>query len=267
MNIAIFGDVHGEIKFLYSSVKAWQREYKRTIDLILQVGDFGIYEDLANVDGNTRRKLAENPAGGDLYEVLHDEGLFEKMTSGVDEFSTVKAPLIFIDGNHDDHRYLDRLKGETDDNLVPLNSKISYLKDCLPVGFYDALGDRVTVAGLGGIDPTHRPKKAHRDPNIAFTTDETTEALQCTGVDIFLTHMYPSQVRPDGSEEVSELISLMQPRYHFCGHHHHKSNYQIQETKGFCLSRMAHGDLRSLTNQAMVVLEKLPDHFGLPRYT
>ena len=53
--ICAVGDVHGHIDAMYRIVDELERELERVVDLVLQVGDFGIWPDPQRLDEATRR--------------------------------------------------------------------------------------------------------------------------------------------------------------------------------------------------------------------
>lgn len=55
MLIAVAGDLHGKIDLCYTEVEAFGRRLGRPFDLLLQVGDFGIWPDPNHIDKPTRQ--------------------------------------------------------------------------------------------------------------------------------------------------------------------------------------------------------------------
>src|SRR5438552_3424564 len=100
MNIAVVGDVHGHLALMYSVLGRWQREHRRRIDLILQVGDLGTFLPTSTLDSATRKHAARDP-----------EELGFAEFAGADSPATPLDPrplLVFIPGNHEDFELLDR---------------------------------------------------------------------------------------------------------------------------------------------------------------
>ena len=110
MIIAVLGDVHGRIDLAYRACWEWQNEHQKKLDLILQVGDLGVYSDLSSLDETTRKKSIENPLELNLYHALRDTQKYEAMLKNQKSSRDIDAPLYFVDGNHDDQRYLETLK-------------------------------------------------------------------------------------------------------------------------------------------------------------
>ncbi len=161
-----------------------------------------------------------------------------------------------MDGNHDDQTYLENLVSKKpNEGIIPINDYLWYLNNSIPVGLYNEKGSRFNIAGIGGIDQNHRAKKVEKDPRIAFTEQEVNKALDCTNVDIFLTHMYPEYNMNDGSVELKELIEIIQPQYYFFGHHHRYVNFKIGETECYGLTKIQNGNLKD-DGSSMLVLEK-----------
>lgn len=93
MLICFIGDQHKDFTNLKKLIK--HTEYKYSPDLYIQVGDFGL---------------------------LYDYSDFLNLTNEI--FKKINKKLIFIDGNHDDHHYLQSLKEEFTD----IRSNIQYAK-------------------------------------------------------------------------------------------------------------------------------------------
>ena len=257
MIVSVFGDVHGNIDLVYKSCRDWQRKHEKKIDLILQVGDLGIFGSEEAIDDTTKKRAEENPAELNLFNYLKN-GNYAELLKGSDDFSTVKARLVFVDGNHDDHNYLDSLSEKYNKGraLVPVNEYLLYLRDAIPARIENGSTD-ISLAGIGGIDKENRPGQYEKKPKVAFTSDETTQALACEGVDIFLTHMYPVvEDRMTGSQELTDLVQLIQPKFFFFGHANKHYELRIGNTQCYGLNRVKHSNMDNLGDGSMLVLEK-----------
>lgn len=120
MAICAAGDAHGALEKMYSNVLAFEASLGICFDLLLHVGDFGIWPDPLRLDKATQKH------GG--------AGDFPNWRA---EARRVPRPTIFIKGNHEDFEWLSKLKGED-----PLPS-LSYL----PNGEVRAIGDGFMVGG------------------------------------------------------------------------------------------------------------------------
>lgn len=255
MIVSVFGDVHGNIDLVYKACRDWQRKSQKKIDLILQVGDLGIYGSKDSVDETTKKRIEENPGELNLFHYLQ-ENKYEELLHGNDDLSTIKACLVFVDGNHDDQHYLDQLVASHGNRaLTPINDYLLYLKNSTPVIMQN--GEQLSYAGVGGIDRENRPGQFEKKPEIAFTKNETTNALQCENVDVFFAHMYPVlEDRKAGSEEMTELIQLIQPKYFFFGHGHKRYEFFIGSTHCYGMNRVQHPNIDNIFDGSMIVFEK-----------
>jgi Icc-related predicted phosphoesterase len=148
------------------------------------------------------------------------------------------APLYWIKGNNEDFDAVEAFaRGE---RRVP---NLHYI----PNGHVVRAGSLV-VAGLGGTfaprwydtEPTQlphpgRPAVGVRDDKRRhFVHREVDTLKRLRGVDVFLTHEAPRpfHVEPDwapagnrrrldaGKTPINEVLAIMRPRLHLCGHHH-----------------------------------------------
>ena len=73
MNIAFFGDTHGQVYHLLAAVITWQKRSGTALDMVIQVGDFGaefLEKMTQNIDVFLRYP-ANNPAQFDFLRVLY----------------------------------------------------------------------------------------------------------------------------------------------------------------------------------------------------
>ena len=54
MLVCVAGDTHGELGRLYQIVDVLERQAGRAVDVVLQVGDFGVWPDPNRLDEATR---------------------------------------------------------------------------------------------------------------------------------------------------------------------------------------------------------------------
>lgn len=259
MIISIFGDVHGNIDKVYRSAIAWQRENNKKIDIILQVGDLGVYNPLEKPIVS-QKILEKNPGELNLYEFLKDEKKYSQFFNNnlKDLFSSIDAKLFFTRGNHDDINYLEQIENENlDENIHKLNEHIFYISDNMPVTFYAEDGEYITIACLGGIDRRSRPNSFEKDPSIAYKDNQLFDSLDLAKkLDIFLTHMHPSEAETKGSPDLTELIRLIQPKYYFFGHHNSPSEFKIGDSVCYGLKKVEHSTTYNIKDKSMIVLEK-----------
>ena len=89
MQALIFGDLHGRIRAMYDYSAKWSQREHTPVDVILQVGDFGIFPDVSSLDEEKVGKYGH----GD-YAVLLQEGW------------RAPVPTYFCKGNNEDFEAL-----------------------------------------------------------------------------------------------------------------------------------------------------------------
>ena len=55
INIAVFGDLHGHFTLMYRLLKRWEIENNENVDLILQIGDLGVFPPPYRLDKATMK--------------------------------------------------------------------------------------------------------------------------------------------------------------------------------------------------------------------
>ena len=208
MRIAIVGDIHGKIKLMYEKVHE-----QGQVDMIFQVGDFGVFLDKASLDRAT---------------IKHDGFIpdFMEYHKGIRE---APIPTYFIKGNHED---FDFLEAHEKNNEVARN--IFYLPNqtiIKPDG-------RIKIGILGGnwswkyyMKGKLKKKKDKRQ----YFNQQDIEFFRKHPVNILLFHAYPQGVMKNGEDKgsprLTELIEEIQPRYAFHGHRHRYNHAKIGRTE------------------------------------
>jgi Calcineurin-like phosphoesterase len=147
MNIAVFGDLHGHILLALQLCVRWQQQTGQQLDLILQVGDLGVFPDRTRLDRATRRHGERNPA------VLSFLNFFTAkhpaVTTLLEELS---CPLLFVRGNHEDHSWLDAREHQFPDPCFPVDAylRLWCLKTGAPYTFQRG-EEAITILGIGRI--------------------------------------------------------------------------------------------------------------------
>jgi Icc-related predicted phosphoesterase len=199
------GDVHGAIEDL--GVKA--RELGA--DLVLQVGDLGLYRDYNSIDQKSRKHFDKDKV---------KRGQCFRYTNGE---LTFPVPLYFVRGNHEDFGLLK--EGRFPDNINYLYSGIWALE-----------GTPGAVAALGGIwyQGNHLERKFYPK----YTQKEDVDSLlRSTAIKptLLLTHdcpinTYPEVRRWHGSPYVNQILDTLKPKYVIHGHYHYPTRvYQYNE--------------------------------------
>jgi hypothetical protein len=204
--VAFLGDVHGHVFHSLGVLVRWQQEHRRRLDLIVQVGDLGVWPDPARADRATRRFALTDPGEFDFSRLFHlgeDQAVVPSEAR-----KRLGGPIWFIRGNHEDDAWLQQLEQK---GTPPL------LAD--PLGLYRYVPDG-SVRQVGGC--------AFGFAGGADLSDEAFDRLLAAPeLDVLVTHNGPWGLskgrRGDvqGSERIRELVERIQPRYHVFGHLHH----------------------------------------------
>jgi Icc-related predicted phosphoesterase len=224
MIVAVFGDLHGHFALAYRLLRRWEIEQERRCDLILQVGDVNAFPDPARADRLTLKFAARDAE--QLSFARWQQGAAEAaayLAPDAPAETAIAAPLLFVKGNHDDYAYLEALAARQPGGAIAIDPwhRILYL----PSGRLFELRTpdaTLRVAALGGIaDPDGRASEGPQPDH--YTRAELLAVAGLPGpIDVLLTHDAPwGTVMPRaGSRDVTELIALLAPAFHFCGHYH-----------------------------------------------
>lgn len=232
MNIAVLGDLHGNILLAFKLCVRWQQETGQQLDLILQVGDLGVFPDRTRLDRATKRHSERNPAVFSFLNFFTAE--HPEVATVLEELS---CPLLFVRGNHEDHGWLDAREQRFPNPCFPVDAYLRLW--CLKTGVpytYQRGEEAITILGIGRIG---RPASSQKAKPHYIQPDEQhrLELLGDTQVDILLTHDAPrDRVYPgSGSLEIEQALLRHQPRYHFFGHYGGPSHHRL-ESNGMTLS-------------------------------
>jgi Icc-related predicted phosphoesterase len=224
MQALVFGDLHGSIATMYDRAAAWERENDRRVDVILQVGDFGVYPVPERQEPD---KILQYGPGE--YSKLAAEGW--------------KAPIqtFFCKGNNED---FDALTG-------PLLPGLHYVPD----GTVLEIGS----TRIGFIGGAWSPKTFDgRQFKAKHFTRESVEALRAHDFDVLISHeapgglRFPGRERPMGAPPLRKLVEEKQPKLLIHGHHHQHHVSEIGLTKVISLCRLTSS---SPANRCMFALE------------
>lgn len=250
LNIAVLGDVHGHLTLAYRVLKRWEREEGETIDLILQVGDFGAFPPPYRLDKATKRFAESDPDELGFTAYYNGEPEAEEILGPEPlEHRRIEADMVFIRGNHEDFQYLLELEG-AESGPVPVDAyqRIFYLKSGVPFDYVKG-EHSVCIAGLGGI--SDEEGVAVKKDGDVFYTNADVKRLSALGsrVDIFLSHEAPFggavSIHPKyegaGSHDVKAFMHDFHPAYHFCGHYHEegKALFTTSQTRSYLLNAVS----------------------------
>ncbi|RZD14672.1 MAG: hypothetical protein EVJ47_05770 [Candidatus Acidulodesulfobacterium ferriphilum] len=234
MNICVAGDVHGRIDKFYENIRDFELKLKISFDVVLQVGDFGIWIDEKNHDGITK---------------LHGgTGDFPKWHKGK---RAVPIKTYFINGNNEDFNFLEAVKLSGDFEIlknlfyVP-NGTVADIKAGTGMAAYKSGKDaslnggnteNLVVAGIGGkYDPEYFN---HREADRYYTKYEIDNLIKHANgnIDIFISHDAPEGVLIEDNDKkryypkaagLRELILKIKPKIVFFGHHHGVCKSEIE---------------------------------------
>lgn len=200
--LLMVGDVHGDLPFMRRVVE-YAQEW--TIDLIIQLGDFGAYW----------------PGG-------------ERFTRGLWELSET-MPIYFLRGNHDNATFLDACVVEHGwENPITLKNQLTFLPDGCR---FELGGKQFGVLGGGfSIDWRIRTPEVNWWPQIEMAEAEDLDRLGKERLDVLLTHDSPErldhlahQLGPFDEENceltkrvIRDGIRATKPYRLFHGHWHHR---------------------------------------------
>lgn len=220
MYIAVFGDLHGKIKLAYKLCHRWQREHNETLDLILQVGDLGVWPDISKLDKATARFAAKEPLELGFQEFL--EGSDELDDLFYDKENGVAADLYFCKGNHEDFDFLRENESRQPACSVDAYQKLNHISNGRSF-VYSKDKEKVSIAALGGLD-IKITKNPDRKPKDAYFTDKELHSLALQkNIDVLLTHQ-GYDLHGIVSDRLTRAVRDLHPVYHFFGHKHVESD-------------------------------------------
>ena len=202
MKVIVIGDIHGDYPKLDNILN------KTNADLYLQVGDL---------------------AGSKNFEEWY--------------YEPKSKPLLFIAGNHEAWDILEPYNDTPLNQIIEIEQNLWYL----PLGhYYDYKGLR--IGGLGG---NHAPSRYNYtrdrlggDRRRHYTIHDVEKLKKAEHLDILLTHEAPHPFFRNpfipgsenmGKKEITNLVHLLKPRYHFFGHHHVSRKQMIDDTVCACV--------------------------------
>jgi hypothetical protein len=216
MQIAVFGDIHGQILLAFQLAARWQQETGQELDLLLQVGDLGVFPDTARLDRSTRRHSATFPSG---LGFLQHFTTYDPAVAAI--LNETRCPLVFVRGNHEDHHWLDILEQQAATPTFPVD--IYQRLYCLTTGVPYTFARRDEMITLLGIGRIGRPVAARKDRShyLQPAEQQRLDQLGLAPIDILLTHdgardqFFPGA----GSVEIAQVQERLHPVYHFFGHY------------------------------------------------
>ena len=232
INLAVFGDVHGKQDLMYETALQWERQTKKTIDAILQVGDF-----------ETIRKQED-------FEHYFAPSKYHRISDFSDYYEGFKeAPFltIFIGGNHEAWGVLEK------------HREMSYLApNTIYLGRSGQLNFKgKSIGGITGIYNENHYKTDHpKNPsyNSKYVREKDVINMKDKKLDVLLVHDWirpisemnivkesniPKSMKCGKPTPIHNLVLETKPKYVFMGHMH-KSYLEayLEDTKVFGLSQL-----------------------------
>lgn len=220
--IAVFGDTHGHLRLMFQLCRLWQRHAGRHLDGILQCGDLGFFPDTTRLDKATK-KFARNDQeelGFAEYFALpapvqSDSVLDATLNGDPDSLETVRAPVVFCHGNHEDFSALEAVTCGAVLSSVDVFERLYFLRS----------GETADVAGIcvGAIGGAPESDRCGDEITGKYVSKRAINRLRKAEFDVLMTHGGPRGAGGEtdqwGSQWIRELIDLKQPAFHVYGHH------------------------------------------------
>jgi hypothetical protein len=210
----VFGDLHGRILPAFRLASVWAREHATRVEGLLQVGDLGYFPDPSRLDRATKRHAEKDPLELGAQKVAEPSVLADAVFADRD----CPPTLWFTAGNHEDFEELARFTHGGDRTSYPVDHYLRVY--CLRDGTVTTLPGGLRVGALWGIDD-RAPNARRRVPPRAYIRARAATQLSGESFDVLLTHDSPRDAifENTGSEEITVLLELAQPTYHFFGHY------------------------------------------------
>lgn len=259
IRVAIFSDIHGKILLPFKMVDAYQKEYHKKIDLIIQCGDVGIYPNLDNLDNATKKH-----AKHDRDELgFHDD--FIHIDQKIEAFLTaLNVKMICVRGNHEDHDFLDDLEKQYAENsLFPVDS-YQYVWLCKSGELQNFQKDHEYLSFLGFGRIGDRKNRTEKRFIQKYEYDKIKKLVNHRDlIDLFITHDSDNSGDPGyGSKEIREILDHIPFQYHFFGHTGKPYSSELDLngiTTSIKVKELEFNDLGTLPENCMLILEKEND--------
>jgi hypothetical protein len=226
----VLGDVHGHIQRALTLAIRLQCLLDAPFQAVFQVGDFGFWPGGRKTQPEDPYYKREDALDFLLMQSAPDPGRF--FSAGEAVLDTLRAPLYFIRGNHEDFERLQTLSKEHPTEVL---SGIFFLPD-----YFAGEVAGLHIAAVGGI-LTDVDRGKGKQARIAFkkaqqqvqTDPRRSNAMLLAQIflphyDLLLTHSgLSSREARDGSRQLETYLHQQTVRLHFYGHHHRFSWGQV----------------------------------------
>ncbi len=220
--IAIFGDTHGHLRLMFQLCRLWQLNSGRHLDGILQCGDLGFFPDVTRLDKATKKfaRSDHEELGFSDYFMLpqprrSDELLDRTLNGDPDSLETVRSPVVFCHGNHEDFESLESVTCGAVLAAVDVFDRLYLLRS----------GETADVAGIRVAAVGGAPENESGEDRIPgkHVSRRAVNRLRKSEFDVLMTHAGPLGIGGEtdrwGSGLIRELIDAKQPEFHLFGHH------------------------------------------------
>lgn len=226
MFLAVAGDAHGQLTPLYDKVSALEAKHQIDIDWVLQTGNLGVWPDPQRIDRSTRKK------GGDV-------DFFKYYLN----YDPVPYQTIFVQGKHDDHRWLNFMNSRGQLEVMPnLNWLLNGYKTHI------GNGEELSLVGLGKVYSPVAYTGEKKKPG-AYTRAEIERACSHGPVDLLITHEAGKGAQIGNHVSVAEGINnicyAIRPKLHLHGHYNTSKTYNNPATSTPTIS-LAFGAVQAL---------------------
>ncbi len=204
--------------------RLWQVQEGVHLDGVLVCGDLGYFPDMTHLDKATKWHAKRDPEELGFAEFFtrrsalrEDPWLRSVFAGDPDDLRSVRCPVVFCHGNHEDFRALAEIGKEGPLVAVDVFRRIYYLRS----------GEVTELAGLrigalgGEAELPGQPDGPLFGPRVSR---KAAQRLMDQFFDVLLSHAGPWEVVPQGkpdigSRAVSEVIRACHPAYNFYGHY------------------------------------------------
>lgn len=204
MEIAFIGDVHGRVCHALSVLLVWQSERKRPFDLVVQVGDLGVFPDPRTGEVPYDRFEKWDPSVYDLARLILMDGVDATLPGRVREH--LARPILVTAGNHDEFEALRSLDEEDPEHPQPIDPHGIF--ESVPDGFVHQ--DRyVRVGFCEAGDPGGLDSRSEDAVDVLVSHEGG------FGVDAESDGLAP------GPDAMLSFLKKRKPAFHVFGHFHH----------------------------------------------
>ncbi|HNW88134.1 MAG TPA: metallophosphoesterase [Bacteroidales bacterium] len=201
--ILIIGDVHTHYSAFVNLVN------NTDVDIVLQVGDLGLYSDL-------------NIANQDTMAIKHSPKLIKSFIYKLknNALKKLNKSVYFVKGNHDDYSFIEKQEFRDLGFIYIYNGTVVNIKDINILGFGGIYSP--VQSTLSNFSLRNRSKRFFTEEDLMYTTNNVVGKK----IDIALLHAAPTGVLPNFKEHeeglalLNKVLAIANPKLVIHGHHH-----------------------------------------------